>query len=273
MLGEDLRCVTFGGPAGPATSAFVPAGEPGPGTPLFLLPALGLDGRSFAHLAPLAARRRIVFWSPPNELPRTTGLGAFARLTMEHADRAGMPRRFVLGGSSLGAMIALAAALGAPERIAGLVLIGGTARWRDLGAPMRLARLLHPFIPRRAYHRAMPHILAPGDASSDPLLAALHAQMRRRTKGYGDSVVAALAGAGGFDLAPRLGEIRAPTLVLHSRGDRIAPFRAVETFRAIPGVRVAAFDGASHVPYLSEPERVLPVLAEFLAGIDAGERR
>ncbi len=273
MLGEDLRCVTFGGPSGPATSAFVPAGEPGPGTPLFLVPALGLDGRSFAPLAPLAADRRIVFWSPPNDLPRTPGLGAFARTAIDHADRAGMPQRFVLGGSSLGAMIALAAALDAPERIAGLVLVGGAARWRDVGTPMRLARHLHPFIPRRAYHRAMPFILAPGEASPDSVRAALRAQMRRRTKGYVDAVVAACAGAGGFDLAGRLGEIRAPTLVVHSRGDRIAPLSAIDRFTAIPGVRVVVFDGDSHLPYLSEPERFLPVLAEFLAEVDAGERR
>jgi pimeloyl-[acyl-carrier protein] methyl ester esterase len=265
--------VTFGGPAGATTSAFVPPGEPGPSTPLFLVPALGLDGRSFAPLAPLAKHRRVLFWSPPNELPRSPGLGALAASTIEHADRAGMPRRFVLGGSSLGAMIALAAALDAPERIAGLVLTGGTARWRDVGAPMRLARLLHPFIPRRAYHRAMPYILAPGNASSDPLLASLHAQMRRRTKPYADAVIAACSGAGGFDLSGRLGEIRVPTLVVHSRGDRIAPFRGVGAFSAIRGVRVVPFDGESHLPYLSEPERFVPILAEFLAGVDAGERR
>src|SRR5262249_13301897 len=146
---------------GATSLAFVPPGEPGPATPIFLLPALGLDGRSFAPLAPLAAARRVVFWNMPNELPATPGPDALAALVFEHADRAGMPRRFVLGGSSLGSTLALAAAVAQPDRVAGLVLIGGTARWRDLGPPMKLARLSHPFLPSRHYHRAVPWILAP----------------------------------------------------------------------------------------------------------------
>ena len=181
--------MTFRGPAGAATSAFVPVGTPGPGTPVFFIPALGLDGRSFGSLAPLARERRVVFWSPPNDLPRTPGLGALAAATMDHADRAGMPRRFVLGGTSLGAMIALATALAAPDRVAGLVLAGGAARWTDLGAPMRVARWLHPFIPRRIYHRIAPRVLAPGNEAADPVLAELRREMGRRTKAYADGVI------------------------------------------------------------------------------------
>jgi pimeloyl-ACP methyl ester carboxylesterase len=272
MLGEDLRCETYRGGDGAATSAFVPRAAPGPATPLFLVPALGLDGRSFAPLAPLAAARRVVFWNPPNDLPCDPGLGALARATMEHADRAGMPRRFVLGGSSLGAIVALAAALDAPERIAGLVLVGGAARWADLGAPMRLARLAHPLIPRRWYHRAMARILAPGGAEPGSIRASLHAQMRRRTKRYAESVIAALTGAGRFDLVPRLAEIDAPVLVVHSPGDRVAPQRAADTLSAIAGARVVSIDGSSHLPYLHEPERFLEVLGEFLAAVDGRER-
>jgi len=272
MLGDDLRCETFRGDAGATSSAFVPRGEPGSATPLFLVPALGLDGRSFAPLAPLAATRRVVFWNPPNELPREPGLGALAAATIAHADRAGMPRRFVLGGSSLGAIVALAAALDAPDRVAGLVLVTGAARWSDLGPPMRFARLLHPFIPRRVYHNAMARILAPGSAPPESLAAALHAQMRRRTKGYAASVIAALTGAGKFDLTPRIAGLRTPTLVVHSPGDPIAPPRAAATLSAIPGARVVEIDGGSHLPYLHEPERFLTILSEFLASVDAAER-
>ena len=272
MLGEDLRCVTFAGPADATTSAFLPGGDPGAGVPLFLVPALGLDGRSFAPLAPLAAQRRVVFWNPPNELPATPGLDALAAATFVHADRAGMPPRFVLGGSSLGAIVALAAALATPERVAGLVLMGGTARWRDLGAPMRIARLFHPFIPRRHYHKAMARILAPGDAATDPVLAALRAQMERRTKSYAASVIAALTGAGPFDLTPRLGGFHAPTLVIHSRGDRVAPHRAVAAFSAIERCRVVTIEGGAHLPYIHEPELVLARTSEFLASVDESER-
>jgi pimeloyl-[acyl-carrier protein] methyl ester esterase len=270
-LGDDLRCITFRSADGATTSTFVPAAAPGPRTPLFLLPALGLDGRSFAPLAPLAADRRVVFWNPPNALPMSPGLDALAAVAIEHADRAGMPRRFVLGGSSLGAVIALAAALRSPERVAGLVLVGGAASWEELGAPMRWASLLHPFIPRRVYHKAMARILVPGRVSTSSTQAALRTQIERRTKRYAAGVVAALKGAGKFDLRPRLGDVRAPTLIVNSLGDRVAPHAAAKTLATIPGARLATFDGWSHVPYLDEPARFLDALRPFLADVDAGE--
>ncbi len=263
--------MTFRDDAGGATSAFVPAGEPGSATPLFAVPALGLDGRSFAPLAPLAADRRLVFWSPPNDLPREPGLEAFAASALTHADRAGMPKRFLLLGSSLGAMIALAAAIAAPDRVAGLVLSGGAARWSDLGLLIRLTRMAHPFLPRRGYHRAMPWVLAPGDPS-DPIRGALHDQMRHRTKEYADAVVAALAGNGGFDLTPRLAAVRAPTLILHSLRDGVAPWRSTRALAAIPGARVVAIDRASHVPYLTDPDTFVGPLRDFLAEVDGTER-
>lgn len=262
--------MTFRDDAGGATSVFVPAGDPGRALPLFAVPALGLDGRSFAPLAPLAAERRVVFWSPPNDLPREPGLDAFAATTLTHADRAGMPQRFVLLGSSLGAIVALATAIAAPDRVAGLVLSGGAARWSDLGALIRLTRFAHPFLPRRAYHRAMPWVLAPGDPS-DPIRAGLHDQMRHRTKEYADSVIAALAGNGGFDLTPRLAAVRAPTLVLHSLRDGVAPWRTTQALASIPGARVVAIESASHVPYLTDTDRFLGPLREFLATVDEAE--
>jgi len=271
-LGDDLRCITFRSADGETTSTFVPAAAPGPRTPLFLVPALGLDGRSFAPLAPLVADRRVVFWNLPNDLPMSPGLEAFAAAAIEHADRAGMPRRFVLGGSSLGAVIALAAAIAAPERVAGLVLAGGAASWEELGAPMRMASLLHPFIPRRIYHRAMARILVPGRVvEPNSIGAALRAQIEHRTKRYAAGVVAALKGAGKFDLRPRLGDVRAPTLVVNSLGDRVAPHAAAKTLATIPGARLATFDGWSHVPYLDEPARFLDALRPFLAAVDEAE--
>src|SRR6185503_2223978 len=128
-------------------------------------------------------------------------------------------------------------------RIAGLVLIGGTASWAELGPPMRMARLLHGFIPERNYHKAIARILAPGDAEPGTVRAALRRQMERRTKTYISGVIAALTGAGKFDLRPRLAEVRAPTLVVHSEADRVTPFSAAKTLARIPDAAVAAVEG------------------------------
>jgi pimeloyl-ACP methyl ester carboxylesterase len=241
---------------------------------MLLVPALGCDGRLFAPLAPLAAGRRDVFWNLPNALPRTPGLDALTDLVMEHADLCGMPARFVIGGSSIGAILALAAAVRAPGRMAGIVLFSGAAAWSELGRAIRFTRWLHPLFPRRTYHEWIARVLIPGSvvpAGADPLADALRAQMRHRTKDYLAGIIAAVRGGGGFDLRPLLADVRAPTLVVHSTRDRVIPYRAARTLAAIPDARVVALDSSSHVPFLTDPETSLAALREFLARVDEKE--
>lgn len=266
-LGEDLRCITHRDAAGGTASVFEPPGEPGRGTPLFCIPAFALDGRSFAPLAPLAASRRVVFWNQPNDAPASGGLSAFADDALANAARAGLERP-VLVGSSMGAMVALAAALDAPARVAGAVLFSGTVRWGDLGVLIRAVAAFHPLLPARPYPRVMARVLAPGFEGSDPLLAAIRRQMEHRTKTYAGRALAALRG---FDLTPRLASLRVPTLVVHARRDPVSRFRTTRAFASAPGVRVVALDSASHLPFLSHPDECLRRLRDFLAEVDAAE--
>ena len=61
-------------------------------------------------------------------------------------------------------------------------------------------------------------------------------------------------------------EITAPTLVVHGDADRIVPYEnGVELARRIPGARFERFPGSGHLLFLESPERLNPLVAEFLA--------
>jgi pimeloyl-ACP methyl ester carboxylesterase len=69
---------------------------------------------------------------------------------------------------------------------------------------------------------------------------------------------------------PRLGEIRAPTLVLHGTADKLVqPGNAKLIADAIPQARLVWLEGASHVFWTDQPERTVEVVGEFLDQVDA----
>lgn len=270
MLGDTLQCATLGAP-GAGTSVFRPRTPPGPGTPLLLAPAFGLDGRSLERLSPLAESRPVAFWNIPNVVPEEGGVRALGRMMLDHADRAGFRGRVLLGGSSLGATIALAAALEAPDRVAGLVLVGGSACWAHLGTRLKVGRLLHLLLPSRGYHLRFARILfGPSGRSED--LDALRLEAEHRTKAHVVAVSSLLHEGGPYDLRPRLGEVRTPTLVLHDPGERVVPFRAARTLAAIPGARLVEVPRSGHLPYVSDPAACLTAIEPFLREVDAGAR-
>ncbi|WP_083364058.1 alpha/beta fold hydrolase [Microterricola viridarii] len=93
--------------------------------PLLLLHAWGETGRSFDRLLPLlppgvGARAVDQRWDD-SAAPRT--LASLAAEVLAFMDAAGLPRAVLLGSSS-GGYVAQEVAVAAPERVAGLVLVG-----------------------------------------------------------------------------------------------------------------------------------------------------
>jgi len=72
-----------------------------------------------------------------------------------------------------------------------------------------------------------------------------------------------------WDITGRLGEIKAPTLVVSGRYDEATPEIAETVHRGIPGSEWVMFEESSHLPHVEEPEKFLQVLGGFLSRVEA----
>ena len=72
-----------------------------------------------------------------------------------------------------------------------------------------------------------------------------------------------------IDVRPILPTITAPTLVIHARDD-LMPLQCGRYLADhIPGARMLEVDGMDHAPWLTEPDRILAAIEEFLTGSHA----
>jgi proline-specific peptidase len=72
-----------------------------------------------------------------------------------------------------------------------------------------------------------------------------------------------------WDIIPRLGAIRVPTLVTSGRFDEATPLIAGTVHGGIPGSRWVVFEESSHMAHAEEPERYMRVLDEFLTEVES----
>lgn len=69
-----------------------------------------------------------------------------------------------------------------------------------------------------------------------------------------------------FDACDRLGEIGAPTLIVHGQDDALSPVANAHLLAArIPGARLAVLDGVGHSPNVEDPERFNQLILDFLS--------
>ncbi len=181
--------------------------------------------------------------------------------------------RAVWAGLSIGGMVALRAALTAPERVSGLILLDSHAgaeglwkklKYRAMGWGARLVGF-RPFLPAvlplmfgrttLGVNRTLVETWKEKFAAMDlpSMFHALEALVRR------DSVVA------------RLGEIRVPALVLVGEEDRSLPVADAEEIHAgLPDSRLVVIPKAGHLSTLEQPQAVTEAMLEFLDGLLPG---
>jgi class 3 adenylate cyclase len=81
---------------------------------------------------------------------------------------------------------------------------------------------------------------------------------------------ASLEAAFRIDVRPILPTITVPTLVIHALEDPVVPVQAGRySAEHIPGARYLEVDGADHLPWFSDPDRILTGIEEFLTGSHA----
>jgi proline iminopeptidase len=68
-----------------------------------------------------------------------------------------------------------------------------------------------------------------------------------------------------------LDRIRVPTLLFCGRYDEVTPATMELVHKGIPGSEFAVFEKSSHMSQAEEPEKVLDLVREFLARVEASE--
>jgi len=69
---------------------------------------------------------------------------------------------------------------------------------------------------------------------------------------------------GEWDFRPGLAAVTAPTLIIHGEADAIPMDLVEEWTSAMPNAKLVKIPGASHFPYVEQPDLVWPVIEEFL---------
>lgn len=181
-------------------------------------------------------------------------------------DAAGAERAVVVGQSQ-GAATAVAFASFAPERVEGLVVIGGYARAaRGDGYPHGPERddllAFAAAVAERWADPALAAAFAPS-AAADPAFLAWWARASRRAL-TPDGVRASLTRRADLDVRAHAAAVRARTLVIHRTGDRVTPIEHGRWLAAqIPGADLLELPGDDHLWWVPDPEEIAASITRF----------
>ncbi|MCU1278907.1 MAG: Alpha/beta hydrolase fold [bacterium] len=164
--------------------------------------------------------------------------------------------RAVLMGHSMGALIALDAAAAWPERVAGLILVGGGVRLPV--APQVFVRLTGDFARFGKWlSRVVWSPTTPLDVVERWGSVAFTADQQ--------TTLADFRAVERFDGSALAARVRAPTLVLGGADDLMTPPALTrELAAAIPGARAVVVPDAGHMLPQEQPERFFAELESFL---------
>ncbi|MBK1719732.1 pimeloyl-ACP methyl ester esterase BioH [Thiocystis violacea] len=185
------------------------------------------------------------------------------------------PPRAIWLGWSLGGLVAMAAALRAPKRVAGLILLTATPRFVQATDWM-------PAMPEATLEQF--HAALTGDPSGTlARFLALQVQgseearetlrlLRRELATRPDADPAALSLGLDLlrdeDLRGPLPDIRCPALWLFGSQDALVPARVAERIELLmPQAQVQIIQGAAHAPHLSHPGETGEAVRAFLTGL------
>lgn len=229
--------------------------------PLVLLPGMMCDARVFAPQVAMLSLATSVMVSP------VTGADSIAALAARVLRDA--PDRFVLGGLSMGGIVAMEVARMAPDRLAGVILMdtnplpetpAKAAEREPQIIAVRTGRL------RDVIAEDMkPAYLAPGPQRQEVLDLVLDMAM---TLGAEVFVEQSRALQRRPDQQATLRRLRCPALVMCGEDDRLCPVSRHELMAGLlPKATLRVIAGAGHLPTLEQPRAVTAAIADFLAGL------
>ena len=265
--------------------------EHGNGDPLLLIMGLAADSIAWMFQLPDFSQhyRTVVFDNRGvGRSSKPAGPYSIAQMAEDAAgllDKTGIERAHVVG-VSMGGMIAQELTLRHPERVRGLVLACTYAK-PDAGVDQQLASSLAAFggsrgdngeiqvdlskvDPMMFFQQLLPTVF-----NAEFIMTELPKLMQvfGGALQYGFSMEAILAqvmATQTHDTLERIGQIKAPTLVLVGDSDLLIPCSNSDTLATkIPGAKLVKIPGGSHGFNFETPEVFNKAVLEFLAGCGA----
>lgn len=220
------------------------------------------------QVSALAPEWRVISWDERG-FGQTAATGPFsywdsARDLLGLLDHLGVGAA-VLGGMSQGGFISLRAALLAPERVRGLVLIDTQAGLEDPATT-------------ESYEQLEDIWLASGPAPVQELVAGILLGSADHQPWFAKWATLDTGGLSHAfrclmdrdDITGRLGEITCPALILHGTADAAIPMQRAEALASGLGgpAELTAVQGGSHASSLTHPEQVNAAILGFLASLE-----
>ncbi len=223
---------------------------PGPGPRVVAVPGLGLSvdvpARTLARLSPAAGSLAVALpgYGEPVRPADALSVAAQAERLLDRLDGLGVGPAVLLGHSASCQIVALAA-VRAPQRVTGLVLVGPTTDPRAAGWGGLAGRWLRT----AAWER-------PGQV---PVL------LRDYTRSRWTGMARAMDAARRDRIVGALAAVTGPVLVVRGKHDRIAPADWTATLAAVaPRGRTVTLPAGAHMVPITHPDLLAGCLREFL---------
>jgi 3-oxoadipate enol-lactonase len=166
-------------------------------------------------------------------------------------------------GLSIGGAVSLWLAASAPERVERLVVACSSARFGEPAAWHERAARVRAGGMEAVADFAVGRWFTPAFAQREPQR---HAHWRAQfTAAPPEGYAACCEALAAWDFRDRLGEVRAPTLVIAGADDPASPLPDVHALRdGIPGAQLAVLPGAAHLASVEQPEQFTALAAAHL---------
>ena len=249
--------------------------DSGDGDPILLIQGLGWSGAMWFRLVPeLETRYRVIRYDARgvgrSDVPEGPySIPMMAADAVAVLDAAGISDPAHVFGCSLGGIVAQELTLSYPDRVRKLTLCcthpaGAEASWPD-PAIIQLLQARTEMSPEDAMRAAVDVAYAEG-TPQDVIEADIACRLEIPTSGpgYANQLTAGLGYPGTFTRLPHIAQ---PVLIIHGDADQMVPVaNAAIMANALPDATTVVVEGAGHVIFSEQPERVA---AEFLKFLDA----
>lgn len=183
-----------------------------------------------------------------------------------------LPDRVTLCGWSLGSLLAMQAALLAPERVARLILVGSTPSFaqRDGWTPAQPPSVLAGFTQAVASDagatlQRFVAVFNQGDTKARAIGREINQGILSSSLAPIPTLLKGLDWLRDIDLREQASAIRCPVLLVHGENDPLMPLPAARWLAEhLPQSQLEVFSGAAHAPFLNDPEHFVSLVGKFI---------